>query len=488
MGFAEIAEVRVDPAAARVYEHGWQSWTPTTAYGLQQPAHRPSSGTRRVLCYRPDRVPPPIGFQGEGLLAVDPGDGGPVLVVATLDASVHMPSIRAEHRQGRVMVTADGPVERVEFEVPEPTTPAGPDPGGPGPGALGTGTGAPGDGGAGRLGRLGAALAAWADRYAERAAVPSPRPAPTVWCSWYHYFTRVTEGDMLENLDAMDELDLPVEVVQLDDGYQAEIGDWLELSGRFSSLHELVDRIRQRGRRAGIWVAPFLVGERSKLAAEHPDWLVRDATAGRNWDQELRALDVTHPDAAAWLGEVFTALAGMGIDYFKIDFVYAGALEGGRHGHADGLAAYRRGVQLIREAIGPDAYLLGCGAPILPSIGLVDAMRVSPDTAPVYEPPDADLSRPSQRAAVLTGRGRQWQHGRFWVNDPDCLLARPAVERREAWAAHVAEVGGLVASSDRLRDLDQWGLETTRRQLRAVTDVSRVIHEVRGQDGTPTER
>lgn len=71
--------------------------------------------------------------------------------------------------------------------------------------------------------------------------------------------------------------------------------------------------------------------------------------------------------------------------------------------------------------------------------------------------------------AVLTGRGRQWQHGRFWVNDPDCLLARPAVERREAWAAHVAAVGGLVASSDRLRDLDGWGLETTRRQLDAAS-------------------
>jgi alpha-galactosidase len=480
VGFAEIAEIRVDPATARVYEHGWQSWTPTTAYSLQQPPHRPSGEARRVLCYRPERIPPATGFQGEGLLAIDPGNGSPVQVLATLDASAHMPSIRAEYRDSRMVVKADGPVERVEFEVPD--APDGPDPGGPGPGRAGTGIGA------GGLGRLGAALAAWADRYTERAAVPPPRPAPTVWCSWYHYFTQVTEADMLENLDAMDELELPVEVVQVDDGYQAEIGDWLDLSGRFGSLGELVDRIRQRGRRAGIWVAPFLVGERSRLAGEHPDWLVGDATAGRNWDQELRALDVTHAGAAAWLTEVFTTLAGLGIDYFKIDFIYAGALEGARHGHADGLAAYRRGVELIREAIGPEAYLLGCGAPILPSIGLLDAMRISPDTDPAYEPPDADLSRPSQRAAVLTGKGRQWQHGRFWVNDPDCLLARPAVERREAWAAHVAEVGGLVASSDRLRDLDQWGLETTRRQLRAAIDVSRVTHEVSAQDGTPTER
>ena len=44
--------------------------------------------------------------------------------------------------------------------------------------------------------------------------------------------------------------------------------------------------------------------------------------------------------------------------------------------------AYRSGIELIREAIGEDAYLLGCGAPLLPSSGLFDAMRVSPDTAP----------------------------------------------------------------------------------------------------------
>src|SRR5207244_547886 len=132
----------------------------------------------------------------------------------------------------------------------------------------------------------------------------------------------------------------------------------------------------------------------------------------------------------------------------------AGALEGGRHDDLSGIAAYRQGMRLIRAAIGPDAYLLGCGAPILPSVGLVDAMRVSPDVAPHYEPADGDLSQPSQRGAVLTGRGRQWQHGRLWVNDPDCLIVRPAVERREEWASHVAAVGGLVASSDRLRDLD----------------------------------
>ena len=36
----------------------------------------------------------------------------------------------------------------------------------------------------------------------------------------------------------------------------------------------------------------------------------------------------------------------------------------------------------------------------------------------------------SQRAAAMNSRWRSWQHGRFWVNDADCLVAGPHVERR----------------------------------------------------------
>jgi alpha-galactosidase len=288
--------------------------------------------------------------------------------------------------------------------------------------------------------------------------VPAPRPAPTAWCSWYHYFGAVTEEDVLENLDAASEHDLPIDVIQIDDGWQREIGDWLAFSGRFASLPALADRIRQAGRRPGIWIAPFLVGARSELARARPEWFAGDA--GHNWDQGLFGLDIAR--AEGYLREVFGTLRSYGFDYFKLDFVYAGAL--------GGLDAYRHGLAVIREAVGPEPYLLGCGAPILPSIGLLDAMRVSPDIGPVYEPEDGDLSRPSQRAATLTTVGRAWQHGRFWVNDPDCLIARPEVERREEWARTVEKFGGLRASSDRIADLDEWGLATTRRLLTTVPE------------------
>ncbi len=190
-------------------------------------------------------------------------------------------------------------------------------------------------------------------------------------------------------------------------------------------------KIRESGRRTGIWIAPFLVSPRSRTYQRHPEWLLNGATAGWNWQAEQGILDVTHPGAEEYLRTVFTTLRRIGIDYFKIDFLYAGAVRGPRTDRdVTALMAYRHGLQLIRQAVGPESYLLGCGAPILPSIGLVDAMRVSPDTGPTYEPAGGDLSRPSQRSAALTGRARAWQNGRFWVNDPDCLIVRPQVERR----------------------------------------------------------
>ena len=430
-----IATVPVDPARATVYEHGWQSWSPTVAYRLDQPPYRPVSDLRRVGNYRPESTVPDGVFWGEGLLAIEPGTGEGVHVFGAPSAAGPIPSIRAEVVGDTVQVSADGEVSSAVLDT---------------------------DGG------LDGALARWADGFAAAAGVGPLRPPPTAWCSWYHYFERVTQADIEENLHAIEALGLDIDVVQIDDGYQAEIGDWLLLSDRFPSLAAEVDSIRAAGRRAGIWVAPFLVGERSALARAHPDWLVGGASPGTGWgDQQLAALDVTSPGAEAYLREVFGTFRDLGIDYFKIDFIYAGAMEGRRaRAEVPGVEAYRLGLRIIREAIGPDAYLLGCGAPILPSVGLVDAMRVGPDIAHHFEPEDGDLSQPSLGAAAQNTRWRAWQHGRFWINDSDCLVAGPHVERREEWADVVERYGGLRTSSDRLRALDEWGLQTTRRLLR----------------------
>jgi alpha-galactosidase len=432
VAFTPLIEVGVRPERALVHEHGWQSWTPTTTYRLGAPPHRPSSEHRRVMSWRPDRVAPADAYQGEGLLVVDPGDGSPAHRLATFDPRGSVPSIRAEGSGDRVVVSATGPVRHDLC------------PGG-----------------------VHAALVGWAEELAKAAGLRpgSARPTPTMWCSWYGYQQEITDRVILDNADDIERLDLPVDVVQIDDGYQREIGDWTSAAPSFGSLRALADELLARGRRVGIWTAPFLVGERSDLARRHPEWLVGDTDLGAHWDQRLFALDVTHPAAADHLRSVFAGFRDMGIDVFKLDFLYAGAVAGRRRSPVGDLDAYHAGMALIREAVGPDSYVIGCGAPIIPSVGHVDAMRVSNDIAPHWEHENGDLALGGGRGAVMTGAARAFQHGRLWVNDADCVLAAPRVERREQWAAHVRAYGGLRASGDRLADLDEWGIAVTRELL-----------------------
>ncbi len=81
-----LSRIPVDLSRALVYEHGWQSWSPTTAYRLDQRPFRPVSDQRRVGNYHPHRTVPLDGFWGEGLLAVDPGTGEGVHVFGARSA------------------------------------------------------------------------------------------------------------------------------------------------------------------------------------------------------------------------------------------------------------------------------------------------------------------------------------------------------------------------------------------------------------------
>jgi len=305
---------------------------------------------------------------------------------------------------------------------------------------------------------------AWAgEALALRAGVGPLRAAPRVWCTWYQYFEQVTARDIEENLAGFDDLGLNVDVVQIDDGSSQGMGEWNRPRESFGSLPGVVDAIRATGRRAGMWLAPFIVGADTEVARTHPEWIV--GPAGHNWGQDLVGLDLTHPGVRDYLRTTLDHLRDLGVDYVKLDFLYGGAIPGPRQLEVSGEAAYRSGLQLVRESLGPDAYLLGCGAPLLPSLGLVDAMRVSPDT---FHEGTEDGS--AGLRGLMSLKARAWQHGRFWVNDPDCLVARPSFALREEWSQAVRQFGGLRSCSDRVRDLDAWGLAATRRHLSEVPE------------------
>jgi alpha-galactosidase len=283
---------------------------------------------------------------------------------------------------------------------------------------------------------------------------------PVGWCSWYHYFGRLGWPDVLENLAVAsgDRRGFPFEVFQVDDGYETDIGDWLTAKPGYPDLAGLAGAIRKKGYRAGIWTAPFSAAETSELFARHPDWMVaeggRPKPCYRGWGKAIYALDTTHPEAKAWLEGTIAALRRAGFSYLKIDFLFAAAMPGTRRKRVTPVQAFREGMRAIRRAAGPD-FVLGCGAPLLPSVGLVDGMRIGEDTAPYWKTKPSAFQGPNACFALRNALMRQFMHRAFWLNDPDCLLLRAtetelAPNERELYALTAGALDNMVVVSDKL--------------------------------------
>ena len=298
---------------------------------------------------------------------------------------------------------------------------------------------------------------------------------PTGWCSWYHYFQRVSAQDIRENLAAAQSLQgqLPLDLIQIDDGFEAQIGDWLDFSSAFpDGVAPLAKEIDRAGFIPGIWLAPFIVHPKSKLAQEHPDWLLRNkfglpVNAGFIWDTFTTGLDLTQPAAVEYAREVVRVAAReWGYPYLKLDFLYAAALPGRYHDLTQTRAqVLRKGLESLREAVGDQTYILGCGCPLGPALGLVDAMRIGSDVDVRWKPQykgisfyfQAEPDMPSARNAIQNSLTRAPLHRRWWVNDPDCLLLRPdtelTIDEVRTLATVISLTGGSVLLSDDLTRL-----------------------------------
>ena len=316
----------------------------------------------------------------------------------------------------------------------------------------------------------GALYSEYAGRWGGEAGAPAGTVAPAGWCSWYHYFSAVTPDDVRRNLALAAAHGL--EFVQIDDGYQAAIGEWLSPRPEWAEgTASVAADIRAAGLRAGIWTAPFLVDEHGAIARDHPDWVLGRAMHNPVWwGGWACALDTTNPAVLDHVTATLAALAAQGFDYHKVDFLYAAALPAARRFDPTRTRAeaLRMGLDAVRRGVGEDAFLLGCGSPFGPAVGVVDAMRVSPDVATRWEPltvlPGLAEAASCARNAVVNSLLRAPLHRRLWVNDDDCLLLRPdqtelSPDQRRLLGAAVAVAGGFVAVSD---DLGLYGTEEWR--------------------------
>jgi alpha-galactosidase len=262
-------------------------------------------------------------------------------------------------------------------------------------------------------------------------------PPALGWESWYHYATRISTGRVLENARLLRERfgdRQGFDLLQIDDGWQEANGAWWPRERFPDDFGELVEEIHELGLRCGLWLAPFMVEPGAPgPGTDHEDWCVGDATSTVNLrDRHGRwALDGSHPDVLDHLRRLGATVRAWGVDMVKVDFLYLGAQEGRRHDPSvTGTEALRRGLRAFVEPLGEDVYVLGCGAPMLPVVGICHANRIGHDLAvPVlgraYGQPLSDgwTGWHGIKAQARQAAARWSMHGRWFHNDPEVVMA-----------------------------------------------------------------
>ncbi len=318
---------------------------------------------------------------------------------------------------------------------------------------------------------------------------------PGGWNSWYNYYNRVTAKDILAETEALRSTGLPLDFVQIDDGWQAAVGDWLELSPRFAGVRgpgrrsnsaqgsdrnarpnpcgasgspaiapsvaatpssaswlmpDLAASIRDAGFTPGIWVAPFAAIRQSSVFRR--GW-VHPWKAGWNplWGSSIYALDLSRPEVVDHVRRVGDTFRGWGFGLVKADFLYAAALRpwGGR----TRAQRMREAIRLLRQVM--PGQLLACGVPLASAAGLCDFNRLGPDTAPKWE--DSLLSfcryreRVSNLNALRTLLARWFMNGSLFVLDPDVFIlgqSKLGPAERQTLFDVTTTLGGMQSFSD----------------------------------------
>lgn len=253
------------------------------------------------------------------------------------------------------------------------------------------------------------------------------------WTSWYYHYDKVRPEDVERNLELSRNFPFALDYFQIDDGWERAIGDWEENEKFSEKLGKLAQKIREKGYKAGIWLAPFIV-EKGARNFKKREWLLKDGKgkpliSGFNpvWGGHFFAFDPTHPEFQEYLKERITYLKDSGFDFFKMDYLYSLALPGVHfQGNLSRREAVGVGLELLRSACG-ESKILGCGAPLL-NAEFFDFLRIGPDTVDRWEnriiKVSGHIGGVEAKSSLANLLNRFFLDGRWWTSDPDVLILR----------------------------------------------------------------
>lgn len=274
------------------------------------------------------------------------------------------------------------------------------------------------------------------DKYFAAMSLPAKKHIDrlTGYTSWYNYFQKIDENIILRDLKGLSRARESVNIFQIDDGYEPFVGDWLDYNSKDfpNGMKTIADAVHREGYLAGIWLAPFNVQRgKSRILKEHPDWLIRNPDGKPQlgcvaWGGAY-TLDIYNPEVREHLKKVFdTVLDDWGYDMVKLDFLYS-QCRTPRDNKTRGTIMCEA-MDFLRECVG-DKLILGCGVPLGPAFGVVDACRISCDVdlsygGKFYNSMSINNELPSAQNAINNSMFRRHLNGRAFLNDPDVFFLR----------------------------------------------------------------
>lgn len=116
----------------------------------------------------------------------------------------------------------------------------------------------------------------------------------------------------------------PPGLIMIDDRWSADYGTWRFEPGAFPDPRSMIEQLHGWGFRVMLWLVPFLSpdSENSRRAVRH-GWVITEPdgqpAVRQWWNGYSTVVDLTHPDALAWLRGELAALQELGVDGFKFD-------------------------------------------------------------------------------------------------------------------------------------------------------------------------
>ncbi|MBE6371900.1 MAG: alpha-galactosidase [Lentisphaerae bacterium] len=244
------------------------------------------------------------------------------------------------------------------------------------------------------------------------------------WNSWDYYRWTITEDEVMKNAEfiaADPVLKQHVKRIIVDDGWQYCYGEW-EANPCFpGGMKKLAERLHKLGFKPGLWLAPAIVEPHCRIAQMDYDMLGcseggQPCLGFACMERRGFVLDPTVKKSQDFLTALFDRYAGMGYEYFKLDFLHATLTAKRFH---DRSVPRCRILPMLMEAVARGvagrAEILGCNYPFCSGNTCVRSVRVGGD---IHSRWDCICHN------TVSAAGLFWANKRLWLNDPDFALCR----------------------------------------------------------------